>query len=517
MIGGSVNGGKVLGDYPHPLDSAHLQYVKGRMIPSTPWESVWNGISQWLGVRNDEDLDRVLPNRKSFGQCDHFTDKDLFLEGACDCTVINGTCTCQCDEVTYSPTVSPTVSPSQSPSTDPTSHPSALPSVVPSTSPTLTPTTSPTVDLPDEGVLVSSIIDSDSSYVPFGCNSWSRAYASIDGSLERFHCDRTDLYHVPAGQIFSTTSVQASIAKKVRVYPSDRSTGLDPIDVTLEGRVNPESEWQVIGSGDLLYSNNNARNIRSSALLIKSTFESGDLNYTFAEVTFPNNKNVYSDYKVSFSRTRNYDSTRLQFAEVEIPGMLLPPPPTPPPTLSPTASIADDAQAVNTVLYPGSVESFGCSRARRAYRVLSPTTDKFICDHIDMPKQDGLWVSGFTVSPSHRKLSIAKELRLYTHNNCVNCDCVDYLLEGRVTIGSDWQEIGSGDFPWRSAAICRNARGLQVHSTFESGDDNLCYESVSYPSHATAYLDYKFTCRHTRGNHRYFQLARIEVAGYLLG
>ncbi len=173
---------------------------------------------------------------------------------------------------------------------------------------------------------------------------------------------------------------------------------------------------------------------------------------------------------------------------------------------------------MNTVLYPGSVQSFGCSRTVRPGSAIYPSTEKYFCDHLDMPTDsNGIWVDGFVVSPSHGKLSIAKDLRLYTHNNCVNCDCVEYLLEGRVDANSTWEEIGSGDFPWKSAAICRNDRGIAVNSTFESGDSNLCYDSVGYPSHSTAYLEYKFTCLRTRRNHRYFQLGRIELARYLLG
>ena len=549
----------MLGEYPQPLTSSHSQWIKGgRMIPTTPWDAVWNAIAQWMGVRDESDLDVVLPNRNSFSECDLFTDKALFLDGACECTIINGECSCQCDVTTYSPTVSPTLSPSASPSTDPTSHPSALPSMKPSASPTLNPTDSPTADLPDGGTLVQSIIDPEVSFDPFGCNSWARAWASIDGSTEMFHCDRTDLYNISAGLIFSSPYVQATIAKKVRVYRSAAGTSVDPVDVTVEGRINPKALWEVIGSGDLEYSNNSARNVRSRDLHIVSTYESGDLNYTFAEVDFPSNSKVYSDYKLTFSSTRSYTSSRLQFAEVEIAGMLLPPPPTPPPTLSPsvsptkspsvsptlkpssqpssgpssmpssqpssapsdspTAAVAEGSQAVNTVLYPGSVQSFGCSRTIRAGHAIASTTEKYICDHLDMPTQgDGIFVSGFVLSPEHGKLSIAKDLRLYTHNNCANCDCVDYLLEGRVDANSAWEEIGSGDFPWRDQAKGRNERGLAVNSSFESGDNNLNYASVGYPSLSTAYLEYKFTCRRTRRNHRYFQLGRIELAGYILG
>ena len=43
-----------------------LNFGRGRIIPSTSWESVWTGLSEWMGVENDEDLTKVLPNLKNF-------------------------------------------------------------------------------------------------------------------------------------------------------------------------------------------------------------------------------------------------------------------------------------------------------------------------------------------------------------------------------------------------------------------------------------------------------------------
>ncbi len=50
------------------------------MIPTTPWDSVWNGVAQWMGVRGDDDLDFVVPNRRNFDKCSLFTDEDLFVD-----------------------------------------------------------------------------------------------------------------------------------------------------------------------------------------------------------------------------------------------------------------------------------------------------------------------------------------------------------------------------------------------------------------------------------------------------
>jgi uncharacterized protein (DUF1501 family) len=85
MMGGGLNGGKVLGKYPDDItDGAPYRLGKrGRMIPQTSHNSMWNGIAQWLGVPESE-LDDILPNRQNFNKCDMYTDKDLFLEGGSD-------------------------------------------------------------------------------------------------------------------------------------------------------------------------------------------------------------------------------------------------------------------------------------------------------------------------------------------------------------------------------------------------------------------------------------------------
>ena len=52
VLGGSVSGGKILGNYPLDLAAGptSLNIGRGRMIPTVPWEAIWHGISQWMGV-----------------------------------------------------------------------------------------------------------------------------------------------------------------------------------------------------------------------------------------------------------------------------------------------------------------------------------------------------------------------------------------------------------------------------------------------------------------------------------
>jgi hypothetical protein len=59
------------------------------LLPCSSWDSLWNGVAQWLGVTEEDDLNYVLPNRENFG-CRLFTDKDLYKNGQNPITGCNG-------------------------------------------------------------------------------------------------------------------------------------------------------------------------------------------------------------------------------------------------------------------------------------------------------------------------------------------------------------------------------------------------------------------------------------------
>ena len=77
MIGGDVKGSTVLGEYPQDLTAAGKEYLgRGRFMPTTSWNAIWNGVGRWLGVEESR-MDTVLPNRASFvGKL--FSQNDLF-------------------------------------------------------------------------------------------------------------------------------------------------------------------------------------------------------------------------------------------------------------------------------------------------------------------------------------------------------------------------------------------------------------------------------------------------------
>ena len=76
ILGGGLNGSRILGQYPSGLDTdAEARTSRGRLIPTMPWEAMWDPIVQWFGVE-PANLGTVLPNRGNFGEC--------ACTGACD-------------------------------------------------------------------------------------------------------------------------------------------------------------------------------------------------------------------------------------------------------------------------------------------------------------------------------------------------------------------------------------------------------------------------------------------------
>ena len=77
LTGGAVLGKRILGQYPETLTEDGISILgRGRVIPSTPWDSVFQAIAQWLGVE-DTQLNDVLPNRNRFRNL--FFKEDLFI------------------------------------------------------------------------------------------------------------------------------------------------------------------------------------------------------------------------------------------------------------------------------------------------------------------------------------------------------------------------------------------------------------------------------------------------------
>jgi uncharacterized protein (DUF1501 family) len=75
IMGGAVKGGQILGQYPELVESSPLYMRRGRIVPTTSWEMIWNGVAKWFGV-DDSAMDDVLPLKHNFQRL--FTKDDLF-------------------------------------------------------------------------------------------------------------------------------------------------------------------------------------------------------------------------------------------------------------------------------------------------------------------------------------------------------------------------------------------------------------------------------------------------------
>mmetsp|Transcript_1432 Transcript_1432/g.2263 ORF Transcript_1432/g.2263 Transcript_1432/m.2263 type:complete len:82 (+) Transcript_1432:108-353(+) len=79
MFGGAVSGGEIYGTYPDDLtDEGPLGLGRGRLIPETPWDSVFEAVAKWAGITDEEELDKVCPNRDAFPAEMRFNEVSLF-------------------------------------------------------------------------------------------------------------------------------------------------------------------------------------------------------------------------------------------------------------------------------------------------------------------------------------------------------------------------------------------------------------------------------------------------------
>jgi len=67
IYGGAVNGGRILGQYPSRLgpEGERTRNDRGTIIPTEPWESMWQPIAEWMGVAPC-DLPKVMPHLRNF-------------------------------------------------------------------------------------------------------------------------------------------------------------------------------------------------------------------------------------------------------------------------------------------------------------------------------------------------------------------------------------------------------------------------------------------------------------------
>jgi len=79
VMGGSINGGKILGKFPPSLEleSEFAVSKRGAVLPTTSWEGMWKGLVQWFGVE-EQHMATVLPNLANFPKEEHISQEEMF-------------------------------------------------------------------------------------------------------------------------------------------------------------------------------------------------------------------------------------------------------------------------------------------------------------------------------------------------------------------------------------------------------------------------------------------------------
>lgn len=72
-----MKGRRIVGEYPSEFEG-DLNIGRGRLIPTTPWDSPFNAVASWMGAETSSELDSILPNRGNFPSL--FQSGDLFEE-----------------------------------------------------------------------------------------------------------------------------------------------------------------------------------------------------------------------------------------------------------------------------------------------------------------------------------------------------------------------------------------------------------------------------------------------------
>lgn len=78
VMGGSVKGGKIHGNYPEDItEDGPYNFGRGRLMPTLSWESIFNSAVAWMGVETETELDYCLPNRIQ-AETKLFTKEEVF-------------------------------------------------------------------------------------------------------------------------------------------------------------------------------------------------------------------------------------------------------------------------------------------------------------------------------------------------------------------------------------------------------------------------------------------------------
>ena len=79
-LGGSLDGGKIVGEFPHDLSSRGKENIgRGRFVPTTSWDEVWKKLLEWYGLPESK-VPSVIPNYANFASTSSIKDVPFFSQ-----------------------------------------------------------------------------------------------------------------------------------------------------------------------------------------------------------------------------------------------------------------------------------------------------------------------------------------------------------------------------------------------------------------------------------------------------
>lgn len=66
VMGGPINGGQVLGNYPDIALGSSTDLGRGRVLPTTSIDQLHSSLAYWFGVDNNSEMEDILPNIRNF-------------------------------------------------------------------------------------------------------------------------------------------------------------------------------------------------------------------------------------------------------------------------------------------------------------------------------------------------------------------------------------------------------------------------------------------------------------------
>ena len=492
MVGGGVKGGQILGEYPADLSESSDQWIRrGRMIPTTPFDSVWNGVSQWMGVESEADLDFVLPNRQNFDASTFFTKQDLF-------------------EGPPAPTPPPTTLPGFFEAEDATSFGSGTQAKPYSGANTGT----GIVDMGGTGswfefsgndliLEKGGACTIDVRYTLGGTNVDRDCEVTLNGDVVgTLDFPDTGGWDNWQHEVLTATCLEGPNTLRITAVGANGGPNIDSIYIQTEA-VSPTQAPNSAASSPP------SANISSAPSAEPSVTKSSQPSITASHA--PSAVASLSP-SLSGSETPSYAPTTSK--PTGVPSNSPTSSPSSSPSSSPTTSAPNPSPSsgpgpsqlvpVGSVILGSANTQLGLPGCIDAS---DGTTNKCTIVRSDFPSNDEV---GFVATSSQR--SIVKKIRVYTANNYKSRDPASYSIEGRNDESETWQLISSGPI---SLTRRRNGQGVAIVSTYESPDTSRKYKEIVFENEAE-YVQYRvrFPTINNNGESR-VAFSEVELPGFI--